>query len=149
MKHAVTAIGGISTVAIPVLFYFKHITPALICASVAILCIIILAILGIKDRNLEKHKVKPNKPMGVGHDEDTGLIIKAISDETNNFATISDIVRDTNLPLKRIGKTLDWLFIHGWAKEIKVSNGKAYILTPEGRGIFSNLINKKPDKPQT
>ena len=139
MKLAFRTIGSIAVPLIPIFLYYRHSTPALICLCVAIVCFITWAIL---DRNSEKRKIKPNKPIGVGHDENAGEIIKAISEETNGFATVSDIVRDTNLPIKRINKTLDWLLMNNFAIQRKGRNGKVYILTPEGRSVFSQLINE-------
>ncbi len=82
-------------------------------------------------------------------DDDTRLIIRAISDETNGFLTVNDIVRNTNLPLKTINKALDWLLMNNFAIQRKGRNGKVYILTPGGRSTFSQLINENINKPQT
>ena len=149
MKITLGALGTIAGIFATSLYYFKHSTLGLISAITAILLFIILAWVGIKDRNLEKNKAIQKEPMGVATDDNTRLIIKAISDETNGFVTLADIVRYTDLPLKRINRTLDWLFIHKFATEIKVRHGKAYILTPEGKSTFSQLINENTNKPST
>lgn len=149
MKPTLGAIGSIASISAMVFFNFHHSTLALVCAFTGILFFIILVCLHIKDRNAEKNQALPQRPMGVGTDDNTRLIIKAISDETNGFVTLADIVRYTDLPLKRINKTLDWLFIHKFATEIKVRHGKAYILTPEGKSTFSQLIKENINKPST
>jgi len=145
MKHTVAAIGSIATILIPPFFYFKHTTLAVICVCIGISSAIIFAWLSIKNRNLEKNKVMPKPPMGVGTDENTRLVIKAICDESDGFVTFNDIVRDTNLPLKTINKALDWLFINKFATETKGRSGKIYALTPEGKSVFSKLINEYLD----
>lgn len=139
MKLAFRTVGSIAVPFIPIFLYYRHTTSALICLSVAIVCFITWAIL---DRNSENKKTKTNKPIGVAHDEDTGSIIKAIADESRGFLTLDGIIQETNLPRKRINKTLDWLYIHDWAIERK---GRI-ILTPEGKAIFSNLISQNLNK---
>ena len=146
MKLAFRTVGSIAVPFIPIFLYYRHSTPALICLFVAIVCFIIWAIL---DRNSEKKKVIPKQPMGVITDENTRLIIRTISNETNGFATVSDIFRDTNLPPKRINKTLDWLLMNNFAIQRKGRNGKVYILTPEGRSTFSQLIKENINKLST
>lgn len=149
MKYTVAATGSIATILIPPFFYFRHSTLAVICVCIGISSAIIFAWLSIKDRNLEKNKGTPKPPMGVATDDNTRLVIKVICDESNGFATFNDIVRDTNLPLKTINKAIDWLVINDFARETKGRNGKVYMLTPEGKSVFSNLINEYLDKPQT
>jgi hypothetical protein len=142
MKLTFRTVGSISVPFIPIFLYYRQTTPALICLFLAIVCFITWAIL---DRNVEKKKPTIRKSMGVGHNEDVGSIIKAIADESDGFLMLQDIVRITKLPCKRIQKTIDWLYIHDCAIERK---GRI-ILTPEGRTIFSNLINPTPNKTQT
>lgn len=152
MKQTMAAIGSIATILIPTFFYFKHSTIGVICVCIAISCAIIFAWLSIKDRNLEKNKSRSQRSEGfraVATDENTRLVIKAISDESNGFVTFNDIVRDTNLPLKTINKALDWLLMNNFAIQRKGRNGKVYILTPEGRSTFSELINENINKPST
>jgi predicted transcriptional regulator len=144
-------IGSIAGLLIPVLLYYRHITLAFICLFCAILCFTIWAIL---DRNAEKNKARPQESKGdrftgVATDDNTRLIIKAISDETNGFVTVTDIVRNTNLPHKTINKTLDWLIMNNFAIQRKGCNGKVFILTTEGRSIFSQLINENIKKLST
>jgi predicted transcriptional regulator len=139
-------ISGISATAF---FHFNHSTLGMICVFVAFLFATIFVCLSIRDRNLEKNKTLSQRPMMVATDDDTRLIIKAISDETNGFITVSDIFRDTNLLPRRINKTLDWLLMNNFAIQRKGRNGKVYILTPEGRSTFSQLINENINKPST
>ena len=84
MKITLGAIGSIVSIFMAVFFHFKHNTLGLICAFIAMIFFIILATLGVKDRNAEK-KALPQRPMGVATDDNTRLIIKTISDETNGF----------------------------------------------------------------
>ena len=149
MKIASGILVPISGISATAFFHFNHSTLGIICVFVAFLFATIFVWLSIRDRNLEKNKAIPKEPMGVITDENTRLIIRAISDETNGFATVGDIFRDTNLPLKRINKTLDWLLMNNFAIQRKGRNGKLYILTPEGRSTFSQLINENINKPST
>ena len=152
MKITLGALGSIASISATILFYFHHTPSGLVCAIIAIIFFISLACLGIKDRNSEKHKATPQRSEGfkaVSTDENTRLVIKEISDESNGFVTLNDIVRDTNLPLKTINKALDWLLMNNFAIQRKGRNGKVYILTPEGRSTFSPLINENINKPST
>jgi predicted transcriptional regulator len=73
-------------------------------------------------------------------DDNTALAIKSISEEQNGFKTIQDIVRETNLPLKIINKAVDWLYMSDFISEEKGRNGKVFVLTPEGRKTFTQII---------
>lgn len=151
MKFTFRTVGSIAVPFIPIFLYYQHSTLALICLFVAVVCFIIWAIL---DRRSEKNKVIPQRyggltGTGIGTDEDTRLVIKAISDESDGFATFDDIARCTDLPSKTIKKALDWLFIHKFGREVDGLKGKAYILTPEGKSTFSQLINENINKPST
>ena len=150
MKRTLGVVGTIGVAAAPTLYHFDHSALGLTCASTGVLFFIILAYLHIKDRNSEKNKASPQgsgdfRVKGVATDEHTRLVIKAICDESHGFVTFNDIVRDTNLPLKTINKALDWLVINKFATETKGRNGKVYMLTPEGKSVFSKLINEYLD----
>jgi predicted transcriptional regulator len=145
MKIAFGLIGTVFIATATTLYNFNLKASGLICALTGILLFIVLVYIYIKDRNLEKYKMNSQesdgfKVTGVGTDDDTRLVIKAICDESHGFVSFNDIAKDTNLSLKTINKTLDWLFINNFLKEIKARNGKVYALTPEGKSVFSQLI---------
>ena len=145
MKIAFGLIGTIFIATATTLYNFNHKASGLICALTGILLFIVLVYIYIKDRNLEKYKMNSQesggfKVTGVGTDDDTRLVIKAICDESHGFVSFNDIAKDTNLSLKTINKALDWLFINNFLKETKARNGKVYALTPEGKSVFSQLI---------
>jgi len=56
--------------------------------------------------------------------------------------TINDIARETNLRIREINKSIDWLIMNNFATEEKGRNGKVYILTNEGKTTFSQLIDR-------
>ncbi|MGO8990765.1 MAG: winged helix-turn-helix domain-containing protein [bacterium] len=149
MKIASGILVPISGISATAFFHFHHDTFGVIFVFAAFLFATMFVWLSIKDHNSEKNKPLPQQPMMVITDDDTRLIIRAISDETNGFLTVNDIVRNTNLPLKTINKALDWLLMNNFAIQRKGRNGKVYILTPGGRSTFSQLINENINKPQT
>ena len=147
MKRTLGVVGAIGIAAATTLYHFDHSALGLTCALTGILFLMCLLYLSIKDPNSEKNKASPQgsggfRVKGVATDENTRLVVKAICDESHGFVTFNDIVRDTNLPLKTINKALDWLFINKFATETKGHNGKVYMLTPEGKSVFSKLINE-------
>ncbi len=111
MKIAFGLIGTIFIATATTLYNFNHKASGLICALTGILLFIVLVYIYIKDRNLEKYKMNSQesggfKVTGVGTDDDTRLVIKAICDESHGFVSFNDIAKDTNLSLKTINKAL-------------------------------------------
>ena len=87
-----------------------------------------------------KDKAKIINAFAVNHPDD--IIIKAIADDAQNFKTIPDIARETDLPLKQINSFVDFLIMNNFATEEKIRYGKTYILTPQGREAFKQQIEK-------
>lgn len=109
--------------------------------------LLFLSALFVHRREIKKEKEtlnsrKPKIFSAVITDDETNLVIKSISDERTCFKTVQDLIRETNLPLKTINRTIDWLYMNNFVSEEKGRHGKTYILTPEGRNIFSRIIEK-------
>jgi hypothetical protein len=149
MKIALGTLGTIFGICATSLYHFNHSASGFCFAVFAVIFLASSAGMAIRDLRNKKTKPSPHKPMGVMTDDNDHLIIKTISDENNGFATLSDIVRDTGLRPRRINKTLDWLCANRFATIIKGRNGKAYVLTPEGRSKFPRIINGNINKVPT
>jgi len=145
MRYIFTITGAIFTAMAAPLFYFKHILFALSCVVIAVGLYIFSIYLNIKkdkEENITKRTSGCDIVKAIGTDPATDLVIKSISEDRDKFKTIQDIVGETSLPLKTINKAVDWLYMGNFVSEEKGRHGKTYVLTPEGRETFSEIIGK-------
>jgi predicted transcriptional regulator len=145
MRNLFTIIGSIFAVISASLYYFKHSDLALAGVAITVLLYVVSILLNIKKDKAEENSANRKKPKiinAVVTDPQSDLVIKSISDEKSGFKTTQDIIRETNLPLKVVNKTIDFLLMNNFATEEKGRNGKIFILTPEGRTTFSQLVEK-------